>query len=376
MSYTGITEVYRIPYMLTGDQMTGADNTTQMTIIENLLRASILSEGETRVFTEGTYTTAVNADQSVNVTLAGTPAIRGVVLGGLVEVNGSITWTNIPINTFSYLWLFATTGIYVDPTAVSPQSGLSQPVSNATLFLATLNNTAPGYPILDTNPSGKPTAANLYQLLNSPTNPFGASLTQSNLTVTNSLTVTLGVSNTVLIKQQNAAASVAVITVQNTATVPEIKSTGSLRFADIYTNLTNYPAGISFSDVANPGLPDGAVSILDSLKRASKNTAVSLPYSAALATDVSKGNTFTVLLTGNVTLSNPTNPTDGQKVVWRFTQDATGGRTVTLGAIFSYGSDVVGPFVASVGPNKIDYLEAIYNLAVNKWHVTKISRGY
>lgn len=90
---------------------------------------------------------------------------------------------------------------------------------------------------------------------------------------------------------------------------------------------------------------------------------VSVTYAATQNTDCSLGDVFEVTLTGNVTLANPTNMVDGQKITWRFTQDATGGRVLTLGSAF----DV--PFVLQAGPSGVDHVQAIYNAALSTWNI-------
>jgi hypothetical protein len=54
-----------------------------------------------------------------------------------------------------------------------------------------------------------------------------------------------------------------------------------------------------------------------------------------VATDCSKGRNFQVgPITGNITLSNPSNSLDGVEYTWVITQDGTGGRTLTYGTKF------------------------------------------
>lgn len=90
---------------------------------------------------------------------------------------------------------------------------------------------------------------------------------------------------------------------------------------------------------------------------------VAVTYAATQNTDCSTGDVFEVTLTGAVTLANPTNMVDGQRITWRFTQDSTGGRALTLGSAF----DV--PFVLQAAPSGVEHLTAIYNGALSTWHV-------
>jgi hypothetical protein len=82
---------------------------------------------------------------------------------------------------------------------------------------------------------------------------------------------------------------------------------------------------------------------------------VSVAYAASVALDMSTGFNFAIgTLTGNITLSNPTNPKVGQSGYIRFAQDATGGRTITYGANWKFAT---GPSKAlSTGASAVDYL--------------------
>lgn len=94
---------------------------------------------------------------------------------------------------------------------------------------------------------------------------------------------------------------------------------------------------------------------------------VALTDGATVATDASLGNVFTLTTTQNFTLSNPTNPTNGQAAIWIITQDATGSRTLTLGTAFRKSSGIVTTL--STGANAVDYMGAVYNGAASKWDI-------
>lgn len=99
-----------------------------------------------------------------------------------------------------------------------------------------------------------------------------------------------------------------------------------------------------------------------------------LTDAANIATDVSLANRFTVTLAGNRNLSAPSNPTDGQKVVWIFTQDGTGNRTLTFDAIFDFGN--MPTLILSSAAGKRDYLGAIYNSTAVHWDVVAYSNTF
>lgn len=104
-----------------------------------------------------------------------------------------------------------------------------------------------------------------------------------------------------------------------------------------------------------------------------------LTDAANIATDASRGNIFTVTLGGDRVLDAPTNPTNGQRCVWRFTQDATGNRTITpatgTSGSFRFGTDLTG-ITLSTTANKTDYMLAQYNSTDSRWDVLALQRGY
>lgn len=100
-----------------------------------------------------------------------------------------------------------------------------------------------------------------------------------------------------------------------------------------------------------------------------------LTDAATIATDASLANHFRVTLGSNRTLGNPTNPVDGQRVIWEIIQDATGSRTITLDTKFALGTDI-SAVTLTTGANKRDFIGAVYNSTADKWYVIALSRGY
>lgn len=112
-----------------------------------------------------------------------------------------------------------------------------------------------------------------------------------------------------------------------------------------------------------------------SLSRRDDIPPVTLTDAATIATDVSLSNHFRVILGGNRTLGAPSNPTDGQRVIWELIQDATGSRTITLDSAFGLGTDIA-TVTLSTTANKRDFLGAVYNSSATKWFVIAFVRGY
>lgn len=115
-----------------------------------------------------------------------------------------------------------------------------------------------------------------------------------------------------------------------------------------------------------------AVSAQDQLNKL--NNVVALSDAATIATDASLGSTFTVTLGGNRTLGAPTNPTNGQRVLWRFKQDGVGSRTIAFDSIFRIPLSLDG-ITLSTSAGTIDYIGAIYNGDDTKWDILAFVRG-
>ena len=73
-------------------------------------------------------------------------------------------------------------------------------------------------------------------------------------------------------------------------------------------------------------------------------------------------------------MDNPTNPTNGQKIVYRLKQDATGTRTITWGAAFRFGVDIPVPALTTTAA-KTDYIGFIYNGTDSTWDCLAVTRG-
>jgi len=95
---------------------------------------------------------------------------------------------------------------------------------------------------------------------------------------------------------------------------------------------------------------------------------VALTDAATIVVDASYGNALmTVTLGGNRQLGNPGFPIrGGQKILFRITQDGTGGRTLSYDTLYRFSTDLPSPTL-STGIGKIDYLGFIYHSDDNRW---------
>ena len=100
---------------------------------------------------------------------------------------------------------------------------------------------------------------------------------------------------------------------------------------------------------------------------------VTLTDATTITTDASAGNDFRVTLTGNHTLGAPTNPTDGQRVVYQVTQDSTGSRTLAYNAIFDFGTP--GTPTLGTAASSTAMLRFVYNANSTKWNCEGTTLG-
>jgi hypothetical protein len=119
------------------------------------------------------------------------------------------------------------------------------------------------------------------------------------------------------------------------------------------------------------------------------STVISVGYAATINLDAGlapDGGTLIVqvgTLTGNVTLANPTSPTNRQRIEYVLKQDGTGGRTLTLGTKFRIpsSSSLVSPITSSNNPdftaaNRKARVMAEYDQADDKWDLIGFVPGY
>lgn len=105
------------------------------------------------------------------------------------------------------------------------------------------------------------------------------------------------------------------------------------------------------------------------------STPDALAFATTIVIDAAQGNDFTLTLTGPATLGNPSNPSNGQKILFAIRQDGTGNHTLVLDTAYRLGTDI--PAVTlSTAANKTDYLGCRYNSADSKWDVIAFVKGY
>jgi hypothetical protein len=102
---------------------------------------------------------------------------------------------------------------------------------------------------------------------------------------------------------------------------------------------------------------------------------VALTNDATIVVDASLGNDFRVTITGNQTMGNPANPTDGQKIVFQITQGAGGSNTITWGSGYEFSTSLPQPTL-STKAGQTDLLGFIYNSDKGKWLLATYVNGF
>lgn len=111
----------------------------------------------------------------------------------------------------------------------------------------------------------------------------------------------------------------------------------------------------------SPNAPLDFTSIRHLFTAAQDVAPVALSYGANIATNAALSNVFTVTLSDvTAQLDNPSNLVDGQTIIWRITQDGTGGRALTFGANFDFGT-AGAPDLTTSTSGKMDIITGVSN---------------
>lgn len=104
---------------------------------------------------------------------------------------------------------------------------------------------------------------------------------------------------------------------------------------------------------------------------------VTVAYAATVTPDSSTTDVLNIgALTGNLTLDNPAGtPADGQNLRIRFSQDSTGGRTITFASEYAFGSDITTSLVPTTASANWEMLFT-WNSANTSWRAVAIARGF
>jgi hypothetical protein len=127
--------------------------------------------------------------------------------------------------------------------------------------------------------------------------------------------------------------------------------------------------------LASPALTGTATAVNVTVSGRQLNTPVALTSGASVAVNAALGNQFALTAAHTFTLANPTNPVNGQMIMFAIRQDGTGSRVLTLGSDYRLGTDIT-EVVLSTAAGKTDYLGVRYNGTDSKWDVIAFVTGY
>ncbi|HUB93254.1 MAG TPA: hypothetical protein VMB52_02015, partial [Verrucomicrobiae bacterium] len=102
---------------------------------------------------------------------------------------------------------------------------------------------------------------------------------------------------------------------------------------------------------------------------------VALTDAATIAVNAALGNDFRVTIAGNRTLGTPTNPVNGQKILFQVTQDSTGSRTLSYTSAYEFSTGLPQPTLSTTA-GLTDILGFIYNATKSKWLLVAFVNGF
>ena len=100
-----------------------------------------------------------------------------------------------------------------------------------------------------------------------------------------------------------------------------------------------------------------------------------LTDAATIGVNAALGNHFRVTLGGSRTLGTPTNPTDGQKIMFEVIQDGTGARTLAYSAAYAFSTGIPQPTLTTTA-NKRDFIGFVYNSTASLWYCVAFVNGF
>jgi hypothetical protein len=290
-----------------------------------------------------------------------------------------------------------TNGYGISASVASPtvNPNITIGIDSATLFITALrrkDSVDGGYYPYSTNPKSYLVSADVSSAYVPLTRTVNGKALSSNVTLglASADFANQGTTSTVLIGNGSGNPSFGQVTnnqVSSSAAIvySKLNLTGAVVNADVsasaaivYSKL-NLTGSILNGDIVN-GTIDLGSKVTGSLPatRLAGSLTVALTDGATISTDASLGfvfgSTFTVTLGGSRTLANPTNLTDGQRMVFRLKQDGTGSRTITWGSKYRFSTDIPSPTLSTIA-NYVDYVAFIYNLTDDKLDVVGVNIG-
>ena len=125
--------------------------------------------------------------------------------------------------------------------------------------------------------------------------------------------------------------------------------------------------------VASPAFAASAATTVE--QGALAPAVVALTDAPTIAVDASQGNDFRVTLAASRTMATPSNPTDGQQIIFQITQGSGGSAAITWGTGYEFSTALPQPAL-SVAAGQTDLLGFIYNAAKGHWLLAAFVNGF
>jgi hypothetical protein len=130
--------------------------------------------------------------------------------------------------------------------------------------------------------------------------------------------------------------------------------------------------GATAGSVLTQATPASAATVTES--GAVEPAVVNLTDAATITVDASLGNDFRVTLGASRIMGNPSNPADGQQIIFQITQ-GTAGSTISWGDGYEFSEGLLQPTL-SVKAGQTDLLGFIYNAGKGKWLLAAFLNGF
>jgi len=125
--------------------------------------------------------------------------------------------------------------------------------------------------------------------------------------------------------------------------------------------------------VASPAFAASAATAVE--QGALAPAVVLLTDAPTIAVDASRGNDFRVTLAVSRTVATPSNPTDGQQIIFQVTQGSGGSATITWDAGYEFSDNLPEPALSTTA-GETDLLGFIYDSAKGKWLLAAFVNGF
>lgn len=102
---------------------------------------------------------------------------------------------------------------------------------------------------------------------------------------------------------------------------------------------------------------------------------VALTDASTISVNAANGNTFRVTLGGNRTMGTPSNPADGQMIIFEVTQGVAGSYTLSWSSAYLFTTALPAPVITTTG-SYVDVVGFKYVSSAAKWRCLAVSQAY